>query len=151
MKRSLSSARHYLPTVVMTLGAGAFMLAGGYLISRQGRPVGTLVMLPAGPLMSGAFLVLPTRTDDVGRRAVGSRRRQALLVLAGIPASGVSLRSLRGICITGLTVLAGTAMAIGGNWVATGRPLLVLPAVMAAGVLIGVALLLALRREAGRR
>lgn len=132
--------------VVLTLGAGALMMASGYLLRDGPRAVAGYVTLPAGPLISAAFATIRPRAERGGpsapaRRSPWARARRGVLTVVGMPWPGAQTPLRWAIAAMALALLAGLAMTVAGYTVAAGDWLVSPPLVLLGGLIIAGAFL----------
>jgi hypothetical protein len=135
---------------MLTLAAGAAMMAGGYLFHTDGWKVGGPSMSPAGPLISIAFALesrsrAPATTPN--DRPGVHRLRRLLPLLVGVPIPAGGLQPLAAIATLGLTLLAGLAMSVAGYALAVRTPILVPPLILASGLIILAAFFVGARSQ----
>ncbi len=140
----------YIPTALLTLGAGAFMTVGGDFLHTRGWGLAGIVLIPAGPLISIAFFLadrarggsaVPPHTSKFDRR-----RLLLLLLVVGLPTPGGDVSFRRSVGITGLMLVAGGAMFVAGYAIAAWTWALAPPLILLSGLVIGVSLMMAAPR-----
>ncbi len=116
---------------LLTLVAGGFMMAGGFLLHTSGWGTGARVMLPSGPIIAVAFAALRMSERSWHVESDFAARRPT-----------TRGRAITEIEVFVLTMAAGCAMAFGGYGAAAWNWLLVLPLAFSAGGIITAAFLL---------
>lgn len=132
-----------------TLASGAVMMAGGYLFSRDGWAVAGPAMIPAGPLISVAFL-LARSPRSVGRSGRTDRARHIASLLVGLPSPGADLGLATSAATSVVAVLSGAVMVLAGYAAAGWTLVLVPPLLLAAGLIIAAAFVLIARADRTR-
>ncbi|HEY1830644.1 MAG TPA: hypothetical protein VGG38_10395 [Acidimicrobiales bacterium] len=140
----------YLPTALLTLGAGAFMTVGGDFLHTRGWGLAGVVLIPAGPLISIAFFLadrarggsaVPPQTSKSDRR-----RLLLLLLVVGLPTPGGDISIQRSVGITGLMLVAGGAMFVAGYAIAAWTWALAPPLILVSGLVISLSFMLSVPR-----
>jgi len=142
--------RPYLPVVLATLASGAVMTLGGYLFHRDGWGVAGPSMLPAGILISVAFVLFRRVASPADTPVRLGWRRVMLVLLVGFPTPGGNLSVLASIAVSMVTLLAGAVMVVAGYAIGAWNPLLVPPLILASGFVITVAFVIANRADRPR-
>lgn len=139
--------RRYGPVALATLASGAVMMTGGYLFHRDGWGIAGSVMIPAGPLISIAFALERRASGRLAVTATTARVRGALMLFAGLPSPGGNLAFGTSVAVQAVTLAAGAVVAVGGYAVATWNPLVVPLLVVAGGMLMTAAFVIAARAD----
>lgn len=134
---------NFIPAVAAILASGGVMMAGGYLFHNDGWGVAGFVMIPAGPLISVAFL-LADRVGNPDRRPATKMAKRFTLSLL-MPSPPVDMTVGRSIVVSFITLAAGAVMAVGGYAASAWSPFLVPPLLLVAGAVITCAFLIASR------
>lgn len=148
--RRWNQVRPYVPAALTTLGSGGVMTVGGYLLDRFGWRVAGPSMLPAGILISIAFVLARRVTSAVDTPARLGWCRVILILLIGLPSAGDNLSVLASVTVSVVTLLAGATMVVAGYALAAWNILLVPPLILAGGAVITVAFVVANRADRSR-
>jgi hypothetical protein len=128
--------RSYLPPAVMTLAAGMVMMLAGYLLHADGWTVAGLVMLPAGVLISIAFVLARRIHSPVPGGGASLDRRTRLLILLGLPSAGGDLSRWVSVAVSVVMLAAGALMTVAGYAAAAWSGMIVPPLVLLSGLVI---------------
>ena len=133
---SAEQLRPYVVPAVVTIAAGVVMMLAGYLWHADGWTVAGLVMLPAGVLISIAFLLARRIHSPVAGAGTGFDRRTGLLILLGLPSAGGDLTRWVSVAVSFAMLAAGALMTVAGYAAAAWSELMVPPLVLLSGLVI---------------
>lgn len=116
----MRAAQWYVPAILFTLGAGAVMMAGGWLFARDGWAAAAPATMPAGPMISVAFafaqraarVQLPR--EQRAKPHVRDRIRHYAVLVVGLPSAGSGAGTVASIAVLVVSLLAGLAMQVAG-------------------------------------
>jgi hypothetical protein len=123
------------------------MMVGGYLFATDGWAVGGTSMIPAGPLISIAFALARRSSRPKGPVAAHERIRHILIILVGMPSAGSGVGFITSTSIMVLTLAAGAVMSVAGYAAAAWSLVMVVPLLLASGLIITTAFALIERTD----
>lgn len=134
----MRSLAPYGRSVALTLAAGGVMAIGGYLFNARGWTTAGPSMIPAGPLITIAFLFAP-RSDPGQPRPRSWTTARVLLLVLGVPVPTANLSAARSLAVSILTLLAGALSALAGYTLCAHHRVFAVTALLSSGVVIAAA------------